>query len=80
MVMNFAKKAQIKAQSKVQVGALIFAKALIKVWAEYSDYNDVFSAENVAELSEHIRINDYVIKLEKDKELFFGPIYTLSSV
>lgn len=36
--------------------------------------------ENTAELSKHIKINDYVIKLEEDKQPFFGLIYKLKLV
>ena len=39
-----------KGQSGAQVGALLFDEASIEVPAEYSDYSDVFLAENTAEL------------------------------
>ena len=55
------------AQSGAQVGAIIFDKAPTEVPTEYSNYSDVFSAENAAELLKHIEINDYAIKLEKNK-------------
>ena len=32
---------------------------------EYSDYNNVFSAENVIKLPENTRMNEYAIKLEE---------------
>ena len=32
---------------------------------EYSDYSNVFLAENAAELSENTGINEHAIKLEK---------------
>ena len=47
---------------------------------EYSDYSNVFLAKNVAEFSENTEINDYAIKLEKDKQPSFGPIYSLGQV
>ena len=47
---------------------------------EYSNYSNIFSAENIAELSENTRINKYTIKLEKDKQPFFEPIYSLRPV
>ena len=31
-------------------------------------------------LPEHTGINDYIIKLEKDKQLLFGPIYSIRPV
>ena len=77
-------KAQIKtqsgAQSKVQVWALIFNKAPIEVPAKYSNYSDVFSAENKAEFPENTWINKHAIKLEDDKQPPFGLIYSLGSV
>ena len=59
MAMDPARKAQIKAQSgaqtqdKAQVGALLFDEAPTEVPMEYSDYSDVFLAENAAELPEN---------------------------
>ena len=76
--MHLEKQAQIKAE--VQVGALLFNKAPTQVPAEYSDYNNVFSAENVAELLENTRMNKHAIKLEENKQPPFGPIYNLGPV
>ena len=42
--------------------AFIFDKAFIVVLAKYSDYSNIFSAENAVELLEHIGINDYAIE------------------
>ena len=84
MVIDSAKKAQIKAQngaqSKAQVRALIFNEALTKVPVEYSDYSNVFSIENAAELLKHIRLNDHTIVLEKSKQPPFRHIYSLGLV
>ena len=84
MAMNSDKKAQIEGQSgaksKIQVGALILNKAVTEVLAEYSNYNNIFLAENTVELSEHTKINNYAIKLEKDKQLLFKSIYSLGQV
>ena len=57
----------VHSKKEVQVGALVFDKAFIKVLAEYSDYSDVFSVENIAELPKNTGINEYAIKLEEDK-------------
>ena len=57
----------VHSEKQAQVGALLFNKALTEVPAEYSDYSDIFSAENAAELPENIRINEHAIKLEKGK-------------
>ena len=47
---------------------------------EYSDYNNVFLVKNTVELLEYTKMNDHTIKLEKDKQLFFEPIYSLRLV
>ena len=78
MLVHFKRQAQI--QDKAQVGALLFNKVLTEVPAEYSDYSDVFLAENAAELLENTGINEHVIKLEEDKQLLFKPIYSLGPV
>ena len=84
MTMNLDRKAQIKAQSGAQngaqVGALIFNKAPTKVLAEYSNYSNVFSAKNAAELPENTRINEHAIELEESKQPLFGHIYSLGPV
>ena len=48
--------------------------------AEYSNYSNVFSAENATELPENTRINEYAIELEENKQLPFGLIYSLGPV
>ena len=80
MVVNPGKKAQIEAQSGAQVGALLFDEAPTEVSAEYSDYSDIFLAENAAELPENTGTNKYAIKLEEGKQPPFGPIYSLGSI
>ena len=80
IAMDPDKKSQIGVQSGVQVGALLFDEASTEVLAEYSDYSDVFSAENVAKLPENTRINEHAIELEEDKQPHFGPIYSIGPV
>ena len=67
-------------KKQAQVGTLLFNKALIEVLAEYSDYSNIFSIENVAEFLKNTRINKHAIKLEEDKQLFFGLIYSLGPI
>ena len=55
---------------------LIFDKAPIAILAKYFDYRNIFLAENTAKILEHTGINDYTIKLEKDKQPPFGSIYS----
>ena len=90
MAMDPDRKAQIKAQSgaqsvaqiqdKAQVGALLFDEAPTEVLAEYSDYSNVFSTENAAELPENTEMNEHAIKLEEGKQPPFGHIYSLGLV
>ena len=65
---------------KAQVGALLFHKALTEVPAEYSNYSNVFSAENATELLENTGINKHAIKLKENKQLSFGLIYNLGQI
>ena len=73
MVVDPGRKAQIEAQSGVQVGALLFDKAPTKVLVEYSDYSDIFSTENAAKLPKNTGMNEHVIELEEAKQPPFGP-------
>ena len=83
-VMHVAIKKQeempVHFEKQAQVGALLFNKAPTEVPMEYSDYCNVFSRENTPELPENIEINEHAIKIEEDKQPFFGPIYNLKSV
>ena len=67
-------------KKQTQVGILLFDEALTEVLAEYFDYSDVFSAKNIAELLKNTGINKYIIKLEEDKQLLFGLIYSLRPI
>ena len=57
----------IHSQKQVWVKILLFDKALTEVLAEYFNYNNIFSIENIAKLSENIKINKHAIKLKEDK-------------
>ena len=73
-------KMLVYSKKQAQVKALLFDKALTEVLVEHFDYSDVFSAEYIAELPKNIRLNEYAIKLEEDKQLFFGPMYNLEPI
>ena len=47
---------------------------------EYSDYSNVFSVENAAELPKNTRINEHAMELEEDKQPLFGLIYNLRPI
>ena len=84
MAMDPDRKAQIEAQSRAQSEAQIrvlrFNKAFTEILAEYSDYNNVFSAENVTELSDNSEMNEHATELEEGNQPPFGPIYSLDPV
>ena len=73
-------KIPVYSKKQVQVGALIIDEAPTAVPAEYSNYNNVFSAKYAVKLLKHTEMNDYAIKLEKSKQPTFGPIYSLGPV
>ena len=66
----------VHAQKQAQVRALIFNEASTEVLVEYSNYRDIFSAENAAELSKNTGMNEYAIKLEEGKQPPFRPVYS----
>ena len=70
----------VHSEKQAQVGALLFDKASTKVLAEYSNYSNVFSAENATELPENTGMNKHAIKLEEGKQPLFGLIYSLGQV
>ena len=76
MLVHSKRQAQIKAQ----VGALLFNKTPTKISAEYSDYNNVFSAEYLVELLENTGINEYTIELEQGKQPLYRSIYSLELI
>ena len=47
---------------------------------KYSDYSNVFLAENAAELPENTGIIEHAIELEEGKQLPLSPIYSLRPV
>ena len=73
-------KMLVHSKKQAHVRALLFDEAFTEVLAEYSDYSNIFSAKNAAELLKNIGINEYVIKLEENKQPSFVPIYSLEPV
>ena len=70
----------VHSKKQAQVGALLFNKAFTEILAEYSDYSNVFLAENIIELLENTGINKHTIKLEEGKQLPFGLFYSLGPI
>ena len=80
MAIRKQEKKPVHFKKQAQVGALLFDKTFTKVLAEYSNYNNIFSVENVVELLENTRINEHIIKLKENKQLLFGLIYSLGPI
>ena len=67
MAIREQEKMPVHSKRQAQVGTLLFDKAFTEVPGEYSDYSNVFLAENVAKLLENTEMNKYAMKLEEDK-------------
>ena len=74
------KEMPVHLEKQAQVRVLLFNKAPIEVLEEYSDYRNVFLAENAAELPENIGMNEHAIKLEEGKQSPFELIYSLGPI
>ena len=79
-VVLFFNSMEVHPDREVQVAALIADETAIAIPAEYLDFEDVFSKESVAILSEHTEINTHAIDLEEGKQPPYGPIYSLGPV
>ena len=74
------KEMPMYSKRQAQVEALLFNKASTNVPAEYSNYSNIFSAKNAAELPENTGMNEHTIKLKEGKQPLFSPIYNLEPV
>ena len=61
-------------------GVLVVFNIELKVPIEYSDYTNVFSVKNIAELLENTGINEHAIKPKENKQPPFGFINILGLV
>ena len=52
----------------------------IKIPNKYLDFTNVFLERKALVLSEHIKLNEYIIDLKDGKQLLYGPIYSLGPV
>ena len=57
---------EVHPSKKPQISHLKAAEALTKVFGKYADFADVFSPKLAIELSEYIRIYNYIIELVDD--------------
>ena len=67
-------------EKQAQIRTLLYDKTPTFVPIKYSNYNNIFSIENIVELLKHNKINDHAIKLNKSNQLLFGLIYNLKLV
>ena len=65
---------------EAQILASIQNETLTKVPSKYADYADIFSFNLAIELPKNTGINKHGIKLKDDKQLPYGPIYSLERV
>ena len=65
----------IHLSGQAQVAVLTSKETRISI--EYSDFCNVFSSYSAAELLEHTGMNNHSINLLDDKQLPYGPIYSL---
>ena len=80
IVIDLGRKTQIKAQNRAHVRVILFHEAPTEVPVEYSNYNNIFSVKNTADLPENTEMNEHAIKLEESKQLLFGAIYSLGQM
>ena len=69
--MYSAKKVQVK------VIVLLFNKTFTNILTKYFNCSNIFLMQNIIKLLKYIIINDYIINLKKDKQLFLEFIYNL---
>ena len=50
------------------------------ILAKYSNYTIIFLAKNTMKLQKNIGINEHTIKLKKDNQPIFEPIYSLNLI
>lgn len=80
MIIQSSQNTQITCSNPIQIAALKYNKALIKIPAKYSEFLDIFSEKNVLMLSKWIDFNQQVIQLEKSKQPPYGTIYSLAPI
>lgn len=64
---------------KIKTRILVDLLVKITILAKYLNYTDILLSKFVVKLLEYSNC-DYAIKLEEDKQLFYGLIYSLQSI
>lgn len=52
----------------------------IKILAKYLDFLNIFSKDKTLVLPDSTKLNQYTIKLQEDKQLFYKSIYSLGLI
>lgn len=65
---------------KAQIVNLKADEVPTKISNEYANFVDVLLLKLAVKLHEYTRINDYTIKLVDDRQLLYGPIYSIGPV
>ena len=68
----------IKLSCQAQV-ALLTSEGT-SILAENLEFSNIFSSDSAVELQEHTGINDHSINLLNNKQMLYGPIYSLEPV
>ena len=77
-VASFISKITIHPAEKAQIALLLTKKVILP--ENYLDFANVLSKKSAKVLSERTGINNYIIELQKGKQLSYGPIYSLDLV
>ena len=79
-ILSRSTKMKMHPSQAAQIATLKQDEALTKVSSKYADYTNVFLFDLVMELPENTGINEHAIKLEKEKQPLYRPIYSLEPV
>ena len=80
MPIHPSQTAQVDGGEPIQIAPLNQKEAPTEVPAKYSDFSDVFSAEEALVLPEQTELNEHAIELEEGKQPPYGPIHSLGPV
>ena len=77
-VSSLGSKITIDLAKKAQMALLLAKKVIVPV--KYLDFADFFLKKSANILPKQIGVNKFAIRLQKDKQLPYGPIYNLGPV
>ena len=65
---------------RLEITGLIVKEALIKIFAKYTNFTDIFFPNLAFKLFEYTKINNHAIELIDSQQLHYQPIYSLVQV